>query len=99
MENKLFILLLFLLISCFGYDDVNARKILEKKMVYFCSQQKVDCKGGYYQFDKYKIGSDYQYNLTLYKVKGKDTLIITCTLFSDNGDVKVIEVKNLEKFK
>lgn len=95
-------LMFFSFVSCKNdYNDNEVERILGNQINEFCTNKSINLKNIKYDtlFRKYKIQHGYQYNLSYYKVHAIDTTIVTCAFFTNDKNVKFIEVKNLNQWK
>lgn len=103
LANKIiYFFLILVFISCSKrYNEKEVRQILDNKIEEFCKKRNIVLKGNVQDtiFNKYKTKNYEQFNLTYYSVYKSDTTSITATLFTDNGEIKILELKNLEKWK
>lgn len=95
-------MILLTILSCKkNYSNNEAKELLGNKINEFCVNKSINVNNIEYDtlFKKYKVGKEYQYNLSYYTTNKLDTTIITCALFTDDGEIRFIEVKNLNNWK
>lgn len=83
------------------YSEEEIKKILENQIDEFCKVKNINLKNVQYctSFKKYKIGGDYQYNLSYYGIDKSDTIVITSAFFTEDNDVNLVEVKNINRWE
>lgn len=105
MKRIIFIIVLSIFFkSCYkSYDDNEVYTILEDYLEKYFQREKIKIKNIDYNISKEKYYIEeskyYQYNLTYYQMKGKDTIYITISFFTDDAEIRIIESNKLECWK
>lgn len=104
MKSIGYLLIIIIVLSCNkDYRDNEINEILEKQLDLFLKKENIELKNINYTIKKEKYYNKenkyYQYNLTYSQIKDKDTIYITIAFFTDDGEIRIIDYRNIEYWK